>query len=86
MSFPLQIIVPFAGAEQGTMTTDKISTSVDAPFQRQDSVGLTIRTAPPFPLFFTSVRTRTLSGPYSLVYCNATWRSNGTSQILSHFN
>jgi len=36
--------------------------------------GLTIRTAPPFPLFFTSVRIRTLSAPYFLLYRDATWQ------------
>lgn len=54
--------------------------------QQLNIFGLTIRTAPPFPLFFTSVMTRTLSGPYSLVYCNATWRNNGTGQSLFFCN
>lgn len=88
MSFPLQIIVPFNGAEQGTKDNGqnqhlfRCIWVLRSSRQQLNIFGLTIRTAPPFPLFFTNVMTRTLSGPYSLVYCNATWTNNGTSQSL----
>lgn len=42
-------------------------------------------TAPPFPLFFTRVRTRTLSALYLLVYSKAIWKNkNRKVKTLSH--
>lgn len=82
MTLPLELMVPFKRDRKNTHL--KPLTQIHAVLHSdimQSDIPLTIRTAPPLPLFFTSVRTRILSAPYFLLYRMATWRDNKSTLV-----